>query len=676
MNNEDTQRPSSRKAPIQTACIDRRQMTQRRLEFSNVIRKKRRSERVSKRRFTGEGGSVSGSVNGNDAAKSMNVHELSQFAILAKRVDRECPSSESLSALQIYLSSSNEASSQDSILKDCNGLTIQDVEQFLFPALVSVLTSDVSSFHDKLNSARILTNLFADSFISMVKNEILEQVILGVTKALSVCIAFVAKDKSEVNAKEILLLAEQLSWALGNICADNLSARIISMEKGALEILVRGQNISFIRKNAELCRNSAWALSNLARGNDISALPFLVASTLAYGYSDAGIRDDDTYLNVDIIVQMLLMTDEQNQWEEVKCDLCWLLAFLTAKEDDAVRLLCKDVSSSQLCSVLLDRFLRTYCEFKQSGNLIKFTTRVIPCIRTIGNIITSCNGVYVRSILNNQLSVPLPEMISKLVELPLQSDNFGNPASLETYKEKYALSSESMWIAGALLVDAGRVDTSEPNGKHPSTAVCQILCPSLCCIISSPTTKLDMKREATFALWNAVSLPPGIENKNYDLEFANGLLLDVARYEGLISTIAQSLLTAFDTDANLAALLLLSAMLLRLQQDYAFHNSLKRRLREMNIVESLDNICERASSSFYGGNEDATNRCAEIAANLLDDFFLDSSENGDDDLNIVPEKFSFTGEIEHTIFDPSSGSHEPSSLGRGRGRNIPAWMNK
>ena len=680
---------SSRQAPIQSSSINRRRMTQRRSEISDKIRKSRRSERVAKRRFA----TATDTTVADD--HDVSIDEF-VFFVRACLNDHILPSSEALEALQRASSSSRSVSVLQKLYVSPD--YVDEIQNRLPKVLVKVLVSDMSTMLDKLNSARILTNIFAGP--PGLATKVFGNIIADLVKSLASCIHMLVMMTTNIKqiedqSKGIILLAGQISWAIGNVCADDIDARALSMERGVLEVLIRTFNVGLKYSLSELCRNAVWALSNLSRGDETSALPFLrsTSTTTIYGYSDAGVRDDDTVLKVSDIVHILSAIEFNDSiWNELKKDICWLLAFLTAKEDGAVAMLCQSNMNSPLCFALLHRFssiIKTYKEVSTHNDdaVFELAVNILPCIRAIGNIATACNGIYVRMFLK---AIPgtlsFTTLLAGIIELPLIGNNDFNVHNL---KERSALASESTWIAGALLVDAGVVDNPEQAIPHPSSDACLHLCPALCKVLSASITKIELKREAAFALWNAVSMPPEIKNVDeYDMDYVERILRDIAVFDGMISSLCNELLHTHDTDANLAALMLISGMLTRLQGDFTFFSNLKRRFSEEGIVDALDKICEKASSSFQTYKQDSSQRVAEIAADLIDDFFseeFDCDDGGDhsvsrDVFTFEPPVSSFnivhdSNFISPALATPTSGNF---SLGQGRGRGkektLPAWM--
>ena len=693
-------------------------MTQRRIEISAQIRKSKRSERIAKRRFINS--SRDAPLSGGASASTVHMHmhkntnDTQQLGLLIQTF-LDSSSSKSLNDLQHALAGSMEQQhATASLLLEC---TSPQVKTVLLSRLTTCLNTAAATTEDKLNASRILINLATSSewCTSMVEQQV---VLPEIVRALSSCIAVVAQSSAWSTDVDVITLAEQISWAIGNVCSDSSEARLQAMDSGALEALIRAFNLthraltSNAAQQAELfmgfCRNSVWALSNLARGHEISALPFLCASTSSsiYGYTDAGKRGEDTFLRRESLMEVLLMNNqhqhhirEAKALDELKQEVCWLLAYLTAKEDEAVHKLCLNSVDNRLCNALVSHLEHTWnaAQEQQKASatvsndaILTLAARSLPIIRTIGNISTACDGYFVSSFLSaggtvgvgsHSLSL-LPDIIAKLVLLPLES-----PLESGMLSERSALACESAWVAGALLVDAGVLDNT--GKEHPSNFAGAVLCPALCRVLSSHSTKLELKREAAFALWNAVAKSPGAHHGvGDDMQRTNMILRDIASFDGLISCLCRTLLTAADADANLAALMLISAMLTRLQADAAWHELLKRKLSEEGIVDSLDHVCDRASSSYYSSKGgDSMEQAANIAADLIDDFFADEIlfDNIVNDQNNIHLSQSFTFQVPPVSaggFNFGGDHGGPSATvqgvdqgrGRGRGKAMPAWM--
>ena len=95
----------------------------------------------------------------------------------------------------------------------------------------------------------------------------------------------------------------------------------------------------------EIIRNTLWALSNLARGNSTSALLFLTNDTTISSLTTAPSLLTCTDIITILEISQLMTNNnpsigktnkDQISWLEVQVELYWLLAFLTAREDDAI----------------------------------------------------------------------------------------------------------------------------------------------------------------------------------------------------------------------------------------------------------------------------------------------------------------------------------------------------
>lgn len=149
-------------------------------------------------------------------------------------------------------------------------------------------------------------------------------------------------------------LAEHAAWVLGNIAADCEEFRQKLIANGAVVPLVKQlANVG----EPELAKNCAWALSNLARGHDVSAKPFV----------DAGI--------IPVVITGLQQSTAHSFTTETVVEVAWLLSFLTAREEEYLKLMLE----SGLVDLLLPFFAGT-------EELL-----LTPIIRVFGNI---CCGSF------------------------------------------------------------------------------------------------------------------------------------------------------------------------------------------------------------------------------------------------------------------------------------------
>ena len=300
-----------------------------------------------------------------------------------------------------------------------------------------------------------------------------------------------------------------------------------------------------------------------------------------------------------------------------------------------------------------------------------------------------------------------------------------------------SIANESAWTAGTVLCDVG-------HNHHPSTTIaCPILVPALCDVLvhSNEWTRLDLKREVVCALWNAVSQPPklGLENEtslmeenessqqqvDTTLNIRDELLCHIIDGNvGIISALVQ-LLPTQDLDVMRPSLQILHAMHVRLlPQPVSSHimlqspsvcfsteraARLKELLEEVDCMNALEGICDSVSLMTIGNSTRRNNsniigweECAEIAANLIDNYYqeaIDDYDDVDEDMQTMldPTGFGLRPDVPLGRFDFGAATTAPvrdhpqshaldanvgngyQGMGRGRGRggrsNLPAWMN-
>ena len=142
-------------------------------------------------------------------------------------------------------------------------------------------------------------------------------------------------------------MVEQVIWGIGNIAGDSPTTRDSVLASGALEriALVLDQAPS----GTSFMRNASWALSNLCRG-----------------------RPQPNYKLVRRAIPSLIKVLIENDKEDIITDICWGLSYLS----DGVKERISDMLDIRLLQKLI--------------NLMKHenVAIAIPCLRTIGNIVT------------------------------------------------------------------------------------------------------------------------------------------------------------------------------------------------------------------------------------------------------------------------------------------------
>ncbi|XP_059652341.1 importin subunit alpha-1a-like [Cornus florida] len=162
-------------------------------------------------------------------------------------------------------------------------------------------------------------------------------------------------------------IREQVVWALGNVAGDSPMCRDLVLGHDALLPL-----LAQINEHAELSmlRNATWTISNLCRGKPQPAFYQTKPALLA--------------------LQRLIDSDD----EEVLCDACWALSYLSDGTNDIIQA----VIDAGMCPQLVE-LLR-----HPSPSVI------IPALRTVGNIVTG-NDTQTQFIINHQA---LPRLLNLL----------------------------------------------------------------------------------------------------------------------------------------------------------------------------------------------------------------------------------------------------------------------
>jgi hypothetical protein len=285
---------------------------------------------------------------------------------------------------------------------------------------------------------------------------------------------------------------------------------------------------------------------------------------------------------------------------QVATQAAWMVASLTNREPDVVEVLCS-------CPSFLPNVIRLL-EHPPYGE-----DQLLPLIQALGNIAS------------------YEERVPALLSLQLA------PTVANILKQAHGpLLQQTAWLAGCLLCDAGLAEHLSTTAAEP------ILVPVLMHLLSSPQLVLDEQREVVCALWNALALPPSQENGNRSGIRENIPLPDVCpTLPGLVN-----LLSATDADAVLAAVHLVNIFLRR-------DPSLCHALQEAQVQNALEHVCD---STMHDA--------AEVAAELIDDFFDQNEDDGDDEVEM---DFGTIG------FGQPVGAPSPQGMGRGRGAVLPSW---
>ncbi len=555
-------------------------MNERRHEYSNLIRKRKKSQLLQlKRKCTSTANTPATFTTGGSSLKNVAVQYIQQ------------PNVSSLQALETALATTNatilELDTPTQMMELCNTLaqSLQAHASFAVQVDASYMTQDAP----------------------------------------------------------LLQVCQQMLWAVGNVAGDSQVARDALRKAGVVPslctVLKRGMEL----KHTCICRNAAWALSNLTRGVTTSGWEFCGDSLLTPVLLASVLSSPE---------QQVSATVKSTWWQTVANEACWILAFLTAREDQVVDYLIQP--SNELLWLLPNKQFVVVAALahrldEASKAVVSNSTReltetqlqalrmTIPCLRSIGNIATASQGRHVDILLQES------SIVTSLVTL-IQA------GYMTTNGDVQAVAVEATWAAGSLLCDAG-IDS------HVSTT---IAAPTLLPILHQAILhgKSDLKREAVSAVWNAVAAPPNSQNDgSASLATRDGFLSSTAQVPGMVLCLV-NMLTSMDADAVFYSIQLLNAMLRRLQ--------VKREFVEANGVDALEAVCDRASqSNAYGGGQDwngMSDDSADIAADLIDDLFsndADMNQDDDDDNNggmtmAMPASFTFSPisvDAQHHHFD-------------------------
>jgi hypothetical protein len=423
-------------------------------------------------------------------------------------------------------------------------------------------------------------------------------------------------------------ICDKCVWAIGNLAGDSEMARDALQNMGAVGRLIAclSMGISIQQQQQQqrnvnnqslidLIRNCVWTMTNLVRGG-------MSCEELLEMPSDQAQMPSTRLYPRDIA--MLLSSSE----DEIANESCWLMSFLT-RDTEVVDFLCAEQSGekSVVISTLLSRLFRATDAVGQllnnpSNASMKEIMCLIPCCRALKNIAMATDA-FVESIL--------------LAEIPdtNTSDNAMRPAEaslarlislgmLGAGNEVSSIASEAADLAGTLLYYAGF------PLPFPAMLACRTLLPALVQALICPISTFAFKREAVWALWNAVDIPDkvwifppelldGNEQWNvYDVQ--NDILAEIIRASP--DEMARALIDLLSTDADATeASLSLIDLLLRRELDSSKvqlgGKKISTLFEEAGLVDALWRICDEDTDE---------SAIAELAAEILDDFYEQEEE--------------------------------------------------
>jgi Importin beta binding domain len=381
------------------------------------------------------------------------------------------------------------------------------------------------------------------------------------------------------------------------------------------------------------------------------------------------VRHDHTHYGMDFLatltpshVSRILALHPTNM--TAATDAAWILEGLSRREDNAVHALFHSCSDQQFATAPLIHLLlqcmdaSSSAASNQGGSNAKEEVQhhvdfLTPALRAVCNIVWACNGAYLDVVLSNEWLIPA---INRLLENNL-------------------VLIDAIYVASACLVPNRMDGQTAPQGGSIHRHAMSNFIPRLVAIVTSHATRLEYKREAVAALANVMLESDGSED-NEGRYILLALMwpseASMAYRESLcLSLIA--LIQVPDTDAVLCALHILNRLLRCI-------DSSRKVFELVGGVPVLEELCTKNSS------EEIT----QMAIDLFDEFF-DNDEDDEAELalagshtGIVDSQFSFqstplpgSGDGNRFNFAPSPSmveTHSPQSVGRGRGRTMPAWM--
>lgn len=142
-------------------------------------------------------------------------------------------------------------------------------------------------------------------------------------------------------------VVEQVIWGIGNIAGDSPMTRDSVLNSGALEKIASVLEVA--QPGTSFMRNASWAVSNMCRG-----------------------RPQPSYNLVRGAIPCLIKVLCENDKENIITDICWALSYLS----DSAQQRLGDLLKPQLIIRLIQLMRHENCAI------------AIPCLRTIGNIVT------------------------------------------------------------------------------------------------------------------------------------------------------------------------------------------------------------------------------------------------------------------------------------------------
>ena len=553
--------------------------------------------------------------------------------------------------------------------------------------------------------------------------------VLVQSSALSALVTRLSSSSSLSTNEEVELIGKVIG-VIGNLAGDSEMARNELVNLDILVLLIgcllngldmirqlmkfqQQQQSSSITSQEQqslidLLRNTVWSITNLYRersykvsdllnmsiniqdddeqGGDMSC-DFLSDDQMA-GLGIARSKAKSQRLTSDQVVMLLtlpeLMPPNANNptkvtpWNDVAIEMIWLLSFITKQDSMAIDYFFKNGQfiSALITTLVVDTYMvgqqLSNTADARGNNIDTIPGSLISCCRTLKNIALASDGQYVNSILTSEVMGqhttltasndnaqprPVEKALAQLISL----------GTLGAGNEINVIAIAAASTAGALLYDAGL------DIPHPPTLACRTILPILCQGLICPTSTFDFQKEVTWSIWNAVHFPPGLfgsrDNAFEERVFVvqNELLMQLLHTPVINETVKSLmvLLYSMDNDAMEPALCLINLLLRRYGSSQS--GGLTITFEEIGLVDALWHICNNDSDESY---------VAELAAEILDNYYEKNDEEESDDNEMLQPAVSSSGQFQFGVQEESIGEYLSPGVGRGRGRgkSVPAWM--
>ena len=348
-----------------------------------------------------------------------------------------------------------------------------------------------------------------------------------------------------------------------------------------------------------------------------------------------------SYFMENLTTQVLTSLLQQRESDSTFVDAAWILEGVSRREDAAVKLLCQDEALMHaLAALMMEHTTASNAPF------------LFPAVKAVGNMAVACDGTFIPLLLS-----VFSQHLTRILE---------NGILLEGVK-----------TASCFLVDAGL-------RHHASTHVgIPAFVPSLIRMVVVGT--LDWKREAVIALELALADPPlhaSVDDQLNDTTSIIWNMLPDDKNTFLMALLEISMVP--DMSASLSAVRVLDRFLRSIPNSPAALAA----EHEPTVVDRLHTILAVGSNNPQFA---AVNDRAEIALDLLDDFFERDDEDEEDEYGatesgspaLAPDG-TFTFGVPETRpkiggqqqLQPLERNSPPRSMGRGRGRVVPSWMSQ